>query len=173
MLPDKYRVIITSPWVSRTAEEADGENDFEHFELYAWDGQFFWVVKTEALSSRVWRDIIAVDDMNYHGSAHDRKPLHVVHVANGMLTFAGGPSVENYIDVDDWRYRYYGERSFIANLCALPAEQLAAWHVRYMGHSDAISWERAILPALFRYFYWDELAYGVNKSAWSYASCQP
>lgn len=49
--------------------QANNENYFKDLELYAFDGQFFWVVETEALSSGICRDIISFDDMhlNHHG----------------------------------------------------------------------------------------------------------
>lgn len=41
---------------------SDAENSFEELALYDWDGLFYWSVKVDALSLRVWRYITAVDD---------------------------------------------------------------------------------------------------------------
>lgn len=55
-------------------------------------------------------------DLNCHGSADARKYPHVVDVPECMLAFAGGPPMEDDVDVNIWRYHYYGERSRVANL---------------------------------------------------------
>lgn len=72
----------------------------------------------------MWRDIIAVHDIDlpYKGSAESKCTRHMAEVANGMLSKAGGPLVEEDVDVEIWRYRYCGERPYNAKLCALPVE---------------------------------------------------
>lgn len=72
----------------------------------------------------MWRDVIAIDDidLSYYGSDDSKSTLHVTDVVTGILALAGGPFVEEGVDVDIWRYRYYGERPYVSNLCALPAE---------------------------------------------------
>lgn len=56
------------------------------------------------------------------------------NIANGMLTIPSGPFVEADVDVEIWRYSYYGEHMYLANLCALPTETLASSRGRYMVH---------------------------------------
>lgn len=81
---------------------ANAKNDFDHFELYAWDKQFFWSVKSEALGSPVCGEITNVNDdyLNYRFWTDARKSRHVADVEMGMLSLAGGPLVEEDIDVD-------------------------------------------------------------------------
>ena len=165
--PKDTKAIATIPWFSTTAVRAGADDDYAQLVLYAWDGLFYWGVESEALSSRVWRDVIAVDDadLSYFGSSTSKMSRHVAEVMKGMVALPSGPLVEEAdVDVDIWRYRYYGERSYVRNLCGIPDETLAAWRGRYMVHEDAVLWERAILPTRFRYFdrrddpFWDKQA---------------
>lgn len=88
---------------------------------------FSGVWNSEALCSRLCRDIICVDDshLNYHGSTDARKSRHVAEVAKGMLSIAGGLLLQDDVDVDIWGYWNYVERPYVKNLCDLPAEQYA------------------------------------------------
>lgn len=95
--------------------DEEAENEFDRFSLYAWDGQFYWGVEAEALSSRVWRYLIAVkeEDIKYYGrdrTIEAKCTRHVSEVVKGMLALSSGPLVEADVDVDIWMYRYYGER---------------------------------------------------------------
>lgn len=71
--------------------------------------------------------------------------------------------IEGDIDFDLWRYQTYGERTYVANLCALPAERLNAWRGRFLVHADTICWQRAIRVSHSRYedrfssSYWNNL----------------
>lgn len=170
VLPDDYLVIATIPWFSRTTVLACTEKDFEHLELYAWDGQFFWSVESEALGSRIWCEIIAVDgsDLNFHSSADARKSRHLANVAKGMLSLTGGLLVEEDFDVDIWSYRYYAERPYVSNLWAQPAEQLALWRGWYMMHPDAVCWERAIFPSRSQYLDRPKSVYCSQQVRWEW-----
>lgn len=84
--------------------------------LYEWDGQFYWRVEAEELSSRVWWSIIAVedDDIMYNGrdrTIEAKRSCHMAEVSKGMLEPPSGPLVDADVDVYIWRYRYYGECS--------------------------------------------------------------
>lgn len=156
------------PWLSGTAVLAGAENDFDNLELYACDGQFFWGVELESLGSRVWLDIVAVDDydLKYHGSADARKSHLVADVAKGMLALASEPLVEEDVDVDLWSYRYYGELRYAVNLFALQTEKLASWSGRYMVNPDSICWESGIILSRFRYLDGLELVYWSQQVRW-------
>lgn len=123
---DEHRAIGEMHCFSRSAVHADAKNDFEQLALYAWDGPFYWGVEVEALSSRVWSDVIAVDDIefSYYGSADSKPTRHLGDVAKGMFALGGGPFFEEGVDVDIWGYRYCVERWYIDNLCVLPEELL-------------------------------------------------
>lgn len=66
---------------------------------------------SEALSYRVWKRIIAVDDiyLAIFGTMDVNRTRHVVAVVKGLQTFAGGFSVDEYVDVDLCRYRVFSE----------------------------------------------------------------
>lgn len=66
-----------------------------------------------------------------------------------MLAIADGPLVEEDVGVYLWRSLHYGERPYVQNLCALPAELENSWCGRYMGHEDALSLHISIIPMRF------------------------
>lgn len=68
--PQDYRSILSLPWFSRTAVLADAKSGFERFVDYAWEGACFWGVDNEALGSRMWENIISMEDIDlrYFGS---------------------------------------------------------------------------------------------------------
>lgn len=104
--------------------------------------------------------------MNYDGLADVLMSHHVEDVAKGIRDLAGGSLSEENVDVHLWRYRYYGERQYVANLCALLTHKLESWLGMYMVHHDAIRWERAILPFRFRYMDRPESVYVDEQVRW-------
>lgn len=162
--PDEYCAIASIQWFSRTTVHADAKTDLEQFVHSPWDGQFYWGLETEALSSRVWRYIIVVDDidLSYYGYAESKCTGQVAKVAKCMPALDGRLLVEEDVNVELWCYRYYLECPYVENLCALPAELVVSWLGRYMVHPDGICWTSAVLPARFRYMermgspYWTE-----------------
>lgn len=88
-------IIALIPWFDRAAVRGDAENEFSLLSLYEWDDKFYWVVSTDAISSRVWQCIIAVDDIDLANfvTIDVKRTRHVVAIANGLQTFAGGPLV--------------------------------------------------------------------------------
>lgn len=52
VLPQDLRTISSMPWFTRTVIDDDAGNDFNQLSFYAFDGQFYWDVETEALLSR-------------------------------------------------------------------------------------------------------------------------
>lgn len=88
-------------------------------------------------------------DISYYGSADSRRTRHVADVSEGMFEFACGPSVEEDVDFDFWHYRYYGERPYVENLCALPEYLVHSWRGRYIVHIDAL---RGTKPSYQRVF---------------------
>lgn len=105
------------------------------------------------MASKVWHDVIAVDniDLSYIESVDAKRARHVSDVAMEVLSLSGGPFIDDGIDVDLLRYRYYDERPYVANHCVLPADLLESWRGRYIVHTDAVYWNRAILTAQCRY----------------------
>lgn len=80
--PVEYRFFAIISWISRTTLQADGENNFEHLTLHAWNGKFFRDTESESLlmkllRSGVWLEIIAVDDigMNFNDSGYVMRML--------------------------------------------------------------------------------------------------
>lgn len=51
---------------------------------------------------------------------------YVSGVAKGILALPSRPLVEAVVDVDRWRYRYYGARTYVENCCALPTKYLSS-----------------------------------------------
>lgn len=90
VVPLDCKRISLIPWLDRTAVLADVESDFESISLYAWDGEFFWGVGTEALESRVWQRIISVVDNNLanFGTIDLKRSRYVAAVAKGLQKFA-------------------------------------------------------------------------------------
>jgi hypothetical protein len=141
------------PWFTRAAVLADAANGFEYLGKYAWNDEFYWGVDVAALGSRVWRDIVAVDDIDLAGrdSVASRKVRLIRDVAKGMSALCGGEVIDDDLDVDLWKYRYFGERSYVHNLVALADDLPAEWDGQFMVHEDALCWERAIIRSEFRY----------------------
>lgn len=83
MSSDDYRLIATTPRFPSTTVLVDAENEFEELELYAWDGKLFRSIKFEGLLSRIWSDIVAIDDsdLHYNGWADAQKTRQLVDVA--------------------------------------------------------------------------------------------
>lgn len=106
-------------WFSRAAVSVDAANDLTELELFAWNCKFYWGVDYVVLPSRVWQRFITVYDMyfSYHATADAKRAHQVNNVAKGMFPLAGGPLVEDGVDVDLSRYPYFGERPYVANLC--------------------------------------------------------
>lgn len=100
-------------WISRNVVLLDVENDLEHLELNSLDRQFFSrSVQYEALGCGFWCEIIAVDDtdFNFYLSTDYRKSRLVADVVKDVLALAGGTLVEEDVDVEIWRYRYFVNR---------------------------------------------------------------
>lgn len=77
-------------------------------------------VSSEALKSRDWQTIIAVDNINLSnlGIMDVKRTRHVVTVAKGLQTFVGGQHIEEDVDVDIWRYRVNIERLWVLIFCS-------------------------------------------------------
>lgn len=151
--PKKLPGIGTIPWFSRNALLTDGESYFEKLFLYAWDGKFYCGVYVETSESRMWRDIVAGDDMDlsYYGSADVKRVFHVRDVSKGMISLSSAPLVEKDVDVDIWCFSYYREPPHVHRPCSLPAEKLTSCRGRFMVKGIALLWHRAIIPTSFRY----------------------
>jgi len=155
--------IAATPWFSRCSVLAGNADDYEVLNLYSWDGQFFWGEDAACLRSRVWRDVFATDDgdLNTRGSHAAKRAEHVRHVRQGLASLQHTPLIEDRYDVDLWRYRTYGEIPYVANLCAISQDRLAAWRNRFVVDERALCWHRSILLSDFRYRrraeteYWD------------------
>lgn len=131
--------------------QAYSESKFDYLDRYELDGRFFWGVETEVLSSLLWREIIAGNDidLNFHCSSDERTLRHVAYVSKGILALTVAPLVDEDSYMDIWHYRYYEERPYFANLFVLPAEQLESWQGKYMVHLNSIYWKRAMFPSRF------------------------
>lgn len=61
VLPEDTKSIAEIPWFRRQAILAEANNYFAALEHYTWDRELFWGIIMDALSSRVWYNLIAVD----------------------------------------------------------------------------------------------------------------
>lgn len=88
---------------------ADTEAEFSVLTIYALYDKLYWGVSTEHLSYRVWHHIISVDDIDLHtfGTVEVKRTWHVAAVDKGVQTFTGRPLIDEYDEVDMWRYRVY------------------------------------------------------------------
>lgn len=55
-----------------------------------------------------------------------KRSRHWAEIAEGMLELPSRPLVEDDVDLDIWRCRYYVERLYVESLCSLPAETLTS-----------------------------------------------
>lgn len=150
-------------WFLTTATSEDAKNDVDLQALYACDRLFYWDVEIQALSSCVWKDVIAVEDgyQSYFGMGESKRSLQVGDEMKRMCPMASGTLVKENVDVDICRYWYYGERLKVQNICALSTEILDSWRWRYMVHEDAICWTFVIQLACLQYINWN------NITCWS------
>lgn len=86
VLPEDVRQIAKIQWFWRREILAHSELSFEVFEHCAWDGEFSWGISIDALSSRVWHDVIAVDeaDLCFRGSFDSKRVRDVSEVFKGF-----------------------------------------------------------------------------------------
>lgn len=111
-------------------------------------GNFVGVVDVEALSPRLFRNIIAADDiyLSYYGSVDAKRGSHLVDVAKGIwlsqTARPGGQLVLEGVDVELWRYRYYCEWLYVDNLCDLPKDLIHSWRCQYMERFRLFTWIR-------------------------------
>lgn len=78
-----------------------------------------------ALGSHIGRAFIVIYDvvLHCHRLTNAGKSLYGADVATGMLSVFEGPLGEEDVDFNLLSYRYYDERTYGPNLCALSAEQ--------------------------------------------------
>ena len=83
-------------------------------------------------------------------------------IKNGLETLSpNAPLVDPELGVDIWQYRNFGERAYVANLCAIDDALVAGWRGHYGVDARALCWARYVLPSDFRYQrragmdYWD------------------
>lgn len=120
------------------------------------------------MSCRIWRDVIAIDeiDLCYYGTEKAKLARHVGLVGKGMNALTGGHFVErDGVDVDIWRYHFRSERDYFANVDGIPEDTLEAGCWRYIVHEDALCFNMAIFPARFRFFTRDDSAFW-SRQAW-------
>lgn len=85
---------------------SDVKNNFEALERYSWDGEFFWGVTIDDLTSSVWQDIISVDaaDLSFRGSLENQRIGQVSNVLKGIKSLSDAPVIEEDCYMDLWRY---------------------------------------------------------------------
>lgn len=118
-LLDDYRIIATIPWFSRRAVLADVESGFAALEHYEWDEEFFWGVRVDALSSRVWRDVFAVDEayLSLRGSFYNKLIQFVSEVFKGLSSLPHRSLKETWMTTCGDIERTANRRTF--QICAL------------------------------------------------------
>lgn len=81
-LQGRFRLIATITGFVKASVVSDAEAGFEFHAQYAWDGGFFAVIPVNSLSSRVFADFIAVDevDLSYCGSFAAKRVRHMSNV---------------------------------------------------------------------------------------------
>ena len=91
-----------------------------------------------------------------------RDSVNVKDIARGVRSLWNGTVLDHAFGLDLWQYRLYSEVPYVDNLLAIPQETLDTWSGSFMVHADAICWNRATIPAQFRYVnqldsdYWRE-----------------
>lgn len=118
----------------------NADNMFAKLVRYSWDGKFFSVITMDALSSRMWRDALAVDevDLQNGGALEARRVRKIKNICKGISCLPYALPIDDRSDVVFWRHRTFGERFYVANLLALPAERLKSWRGWTLVHADAI-----------------------------------
>lgn len=148
----------------------DAESEFDSLSLYAWDDEILWGVGSEALSSGVWQQITAADDiyLSNFGTMDVKVTSHVAAVAKGSKKFASWFPVDGDVDVDVdlWHYRVFSQLLYVPDMCSCKDEYLAAWRGRYLVHADELFWGRAIIKAEFRYTDRADSTYGNSQIRW-------
>lgn len=97
--------------------------------------------------------LIAVNEayLSFRGSFDKKRARDVSEVFKGLSNLPNAPFIAGDVHVDLWRYRTYGERTLVRNLYAVQTGRVKAWRGRYLIHTDAICWQRAIVVSQFRY----------------------
>lgn len=108
-----FFLLVTLPWPSPAVQPSVIPID------HCFRAGFYWDVSTEALSSRVWKRIIAVDDIDManYGTMEMKRKRHCAALAKRLLTFGCGTLIDDDVDVDLWCYWIYSERLYVAFLC--------------------------------------------------------
>lgn len=86
VLPGRVRLNARIPWFSRATMVPDAESGFKTLARYIWDRKCFASIPVAALSSPVWADFTAVDDvvLSYRGSSALKRVQHVSDVLSGL-----------------------------------------------------------------------------------------
>lgn len=72
---------------------------------------------------------------------------HISEEFKGLSNLPNEPVIEEGLDVAFRRYRTYGERTSVFNLCAVLEERLEAWSGGYFVPADATGWQRVIIAS--------------------------
>ena len=91
---------------------------------------------------------------------------HVKDIARGVRSLGNGPVLDPALGLDLWQYRVYSEVPYVDNLLAIPQETLDTWSGSFMVHADAICWNRATIPAQFRYVNQLDSDYWCEQQRW-------
>lgn len=156
VLPGRFQLIATITWSSSAAVVSDGKSGFESLVRYPLDGKILEGIPVDALSSGVWADLIAVDDVDLScsGSHTAKRVRHVSDVFLGLNSLHYSPIMGESLDVDFWRYQTFGERPCVASVYTLSAAQSKAWVERFIVYPDAICLKNATLVGHFRHDDW-------------------
>lgn len=140
------------PWFHQCAARAGADDDYESLKLYSLNGRSVLYVNGEALRSRARQYVYAVDDVDLQtdGSTFDRRVTHLRDLRRVVESFLfSGQSIDPGMDMNLWAYRKICQVGYVSALVVLPAEQLAHWYGLYAVSSDAICFQKALLPARF------------------------
>lgn len=101
----------------------------------------------------VWADLITVDEayLRYRGTFPEKRVRHVIDVFCELNSLPCTLVMREVLDVYLMGYWKFGERPCVGDQCALSAAQLGAWDRRFMVHSDALCWEKAIFVRYSRF----------------------
>lgn len=121
VLPEDIKRISKIQRFRLQAVLADANDAFAALERYTCNGEFFWCITVDSMSSPVWKNLIAVDDTYlYIGrfTVKTKRARHIGDIMKGITSLPCAPTFEPGIYVDVWRYRTFGERDYVARLCA-------------------------------------------------------
>lgn len=78
VVPVDFKVFSGIPFFTRQALLEDVGNDYAVLERHAWNCEYFWRTTEDAVISRVWRDVLAVDAADLRSGGRSRRDASAI-----------------------------------------------------------------------------------------------